>query len=121
MSDQADLAPPLVNSCMHETPPCRSATFPLVADVLGWSSADRNTSWALRARHPGTCRAGLLGAAGLVVLIGTVGFLWDLRRRRRAAVARNGGNVRDLIPAAPSGVWRGAQTDKPQGVCDGWP
>ena len=66
-----------------------------------------------------TRRAGLLGAAGLVVLIGTVGFRWDLRRRRRAAAARNGGNVRDLIPAAPSGVWRGAQTDKPGGARHG--
>ena len=58
--------------------------------------------------------AGLLGAAGLVILIGTVGFFWDLRRRRRAAAA-HAANVRDLIPAAPSGVWRGAQVSKQGG------
>ena len=59
--------------------------------------------------------AGLLGAAGLVVLLGTVGFVWDLRRRRRAAAA-HAASVRDLIPAAPSGVWRGAQVAKQGGV-----
>ena len=63
------------------------------------------------------CLTGLLGAAGLVVLLGTVGFLWDLRRRRRAAAA-HAASVRDLIPAAPSGVWRGAQVTKPGGADD---
>ena len=53
--------------------------------------------------------AGLLAAALAVVLLGTACFVWDHRRRRRAAAA----HVRELIPAAPAnGVWRGVQPAK---------